>query len=65
MKDDPGLDDQVKKANTMPLHLGALVLSNSKRIMNNFKHAINGFTQMMYIIQRLIVYIMKRNIGKV
>ena len=27
----------------MPLHLGAFVLSNSKRIMNNFIHAINGF----------------------
>ena len=29
--------------NTMPIHLGAFVLSNSKRIMNNFIHAINGF----------------------
>ena len=27
----------------MPLHLGAFVLSNSKRIMNNLIHAINGF----------------------
>ena len=27
----------------MRLHLGAFVLSNSKRIMNNFIHAINGF----------------------
>ena len=27
----------------MPLHLGAFVLSNSKKIMNNFVHAINGF----------------------
>ena len=27
----------------MPLQLGAFVLSNSKRIMNNFIHAINGF----------------------
>ena len=27
----------------MPLHLGAFVSSNSKRIMNNFIHAINGF----------------------
>ena len=26
----------------MPLHLGAFVLSNSKRIMKNFIHAING-----------------------
>ena len=40
---DPGLEDEVKNLNTMPLHLGAFVLSNSKRIMNNFIHAINGF----------------------
>ena len=43
MVDDPGLEDEIKKVNTMPLHLGAFVLSNSKRIMNNFIHAINGF----------------------
>ena len=43
MIDDPGLEDEVKKLNTMPLHLGAFVLSNGKRIMNNFIHAINGF----------------------
>ena len=43
MFDDPGLEDGIKKINTMPLHLGAFVLSNSKRIMNNFIHAINGF----------------------
>ena len=43
MRDDEGLEDEVKKVNTMPLHLGAFVLSNIKRIMNNFIHAINGF----------------------
>ena len=43
MKDDTGLEDEVKKINTMPLHLGVFVLSNSKRFMNNFIHAINGF----------------------
>ena len=43
MIDDPGLEDEIKKVNTMPLHLGSFVLSNSKRIMNNFIHAINGF----------------------
>ena len=43
MIDDAGLEDEVKKLNTMPLHFGAFVLSNSKRIMNNFIHAINGF----------------------
>ena len=43
MIDDAGLEDEIKKINTMPLHLGAFVLSNSKRIMNNFIHAIDGF----------------------
>ena len=43
MIDDAGLEDDFKQLNTMPLHLGAFVLSNSNRIMNNFIHAINGF----------------------
>ena len=43
MIDDKGLEDEIKKLNTMPLHLGAFVLSNSKRIMNNFIHAFDGF----------------------
>ena len=43
MIDDKGLEDEIKKINTMPLHLGAFVISNSKRIMINFIHAINGF----------------------
>ena len=43
MIDDKGLEDDVKKLNTMPPHLGASVLSNSKRIMNNFIHVIIGF----------------------
>ena len=43
MIDDAGLEDEVKKLKFMPLHLGAFVLSNSERIMNNFIHTINGF----------------------
>ena len=43
MIDDIGLEDETKKINTMPLHLGAFVLSNSKQIMNIFIHAIDGF----------------------
>ena len=43
MIDDAGLEDEVKKLNTMPLHLGAFVSSKSKRNMNNSIHAINGF----------------------
>ena len=41
--DDAGSEDEVKKLNTMPLDLGAFVLNNSKRNMNNFIHAIFGF----------------------
>ena len=44
MKDDEGLQDEVKKANTLPLQLAVFILSNSKRIMNNFIHAIDGFS---------------------
>ena len=47
MIDDAGLEDEVKNLISMPRHLGAFVLSNSKRnskrVMNNFIHAINGF----------------------
>ena len=43
MRDDESLQEEVKKINTMPLHLGAFVLSNSKRNMNNFIHALDGF----------------------
>ena len=43
MIDEVGLEDEVKKLNTMPLHLGSFVLSSCKRIMINFIHAINGF----------------------
>ena len=43
MIDDAALEDEVKKLDTMPLHLGAFVLSNSKMIMNSIIHAINGF----------------------
>ena len=38
-----GSEDDVKKLNTMSLHLGAFVLSNCKRFINNFIHAIDGF----------------------
>ena len=60
--DDAGLEAEVKKLNTMPLHHRAYVLSNSKRIMNNFIHANNGLntnnlyyegTDSMYIDNKL------------
>ena len=43
MKDDEGLEDEVKNVNTLPLQLAVSILSKSKRIMNNFIHAIGGF----------------------
>ena len=43
MKDDEGLQDEIKKVNTLPLQLIVFILPNSKRIMNNFLHAIDGF----------------------
>ena len=43
MIDDAGLEDEVKNFNTIPLHVGAFVLSNSKRIMKSFIHAFDGF----------------------
>ena len=43
LKDDEGIEDEVKKVNTLPLQLAVFILSDSKRIMNNFIHAINGF----------------------
>ena len=56
--DDVGLEDEVKKFFTMPLHLGAFVLSNSKRIMNNFIHGNNGFyTNEVYYTDTDAIYI--------
>ena len=43
MKDDEGLEDGVKKVKTLPIQLAVSILSNSKRNMNNFLHAIDGF----------------------
>ena len=43
MIDDAALENEVKKLNTMPLHLGAFVLLNSQSIMKKFIHDINGF----------------------
>ena len=61
MIDDSGLEDEVKKLNTMTLHLGAFVLSNSQRITNNFIHAISGFyTNDVYYTDTDFLYIEKK-----
>ena len=43
MKDDEGLEDEVKKVNTLTLQLAVFIIAKSKRIMNNFIHAIDEF----------------------
>ena len=48
MKRDDGLDDGCDIKNTLPAVLGAFILSNSKRIMNNFIREINGFIIIVY-----------------
>ena len=40
---DEGVDGEIDNKNTMPSQLGAFILSNSKRIMNNFVEVIDGF----------------------
>ena len=43
VKRDDGLDDDCDIKNTLPAVLGTFILSNSKRVMNNFMREINGF----------------------
>ena len=43
MKKDDGLDDDCDIKNTFTAVLGAFILANSRRIMNNFIREINGF----------------------
>ena len=51
--------------NTMRLHLGAFVLSNSKRIMNNFNQAINAFyTKDVYYTDTDSLYIENKHWNK-
>ena len=43
LKKNDGLEGDNDVKDTLPSHLGAFILSNSKRIMNNFIIEINGF----------------------
>ena len=43
LKDDQGLQEELKKINTKPIHLGTFLVSSSKGVMKNFIHTINGF----------------------
>ena len=65
MKVDEGLQDEVKKANTLPLQLAVFILSNSKRIMNNFLHAIDGvYTNDVYYTDTDSLYIENKHWDK-
>ena len=65
MKDDAGLKDEVKEVNTLTFLLGAFVLSISKRIMNNFIHAIKGFyTKDVYYTDNDSLYIENKHWDK-
>ena len=44
IENDNGLDDDCDIGTTVTAVLGAYILSNSKRIMNNFLREINGFS---------------------
>ena len=43
IKKDDGSDGDNDVKNTLPFHLGAFILSKSKRVMKNFLREINGF----------------------
>ena len=40
---DESLQDEIKKINTSPFQLVVFILSNSKKIMTNFMHTVDGF----------------------
>ena len=63
MTDDAGLEEEIKNLNTMPLHFGAFVLSNSKRRTKKFYLLREDFLQMFFIIQIRKFYILKINRG--
>ena len=66
MKNDEGLEDEVKKANTIPLQIAVFILSNSKRLMNSFIHAIGGFfTNDIYYTDTDSLYIENKHWEKI
>ena len=56
-KKDDGLDGDNDVKNTLPSHLGAFILSNSKLNMNNFIREINGFYMIVFTMETLIACI--------
>ena len=48
MDEDDGLDEDCDNKKALPAVLGAFILSNTKRIMDNFTKEINGFYNSIY-----------------
>ena len=64
LKDDDGLEHEVKKLNTMPSR-AVFIHSNSKRIMNIFTHAFDGFyNNSVYYTDTDSFYIENKHVGK-
>ena len=60
LKQDDGLECDTDLKNTMPAHLGSFILSNSKRIMNDFIREINAFKNNVYYTDNDSLYIEKK-----
>ena len=61
MKKDDGLDDDCDITNTLPAVLGAFILANSRRIVNEFIREINGFySNNIYYTDTNSLYIEKK-----
>ena len=64
MKKDDGLDDDCDNKNTLPVHLGAFILSNSKRSMKNFIRETDRFYNInIYYSVTDSLYIEKKILG--
>ena len=65
LKHVEGIEDEVRKVNSLPLQLDVFNLSNSKRMMNNFIHAIDGFyTNDVYYTDTDSLYIERKHWDK-
>ena len=63
---DEALDDDRFIKNALPAHLGAFILSNSKRIMNNSIREINSFfNNSIYYGDTDCLYLEKKILGSV
>jgi hypothetical protein len=65
LKEEDGVDVEEDKKGFTPSHLGVFILSYSKRIMNNFIRAIDGFyNPVIYYTDTDSLYIHKKNWDK-